>query len=274
MFHDIKLQTKFNRDGFVLVDFMPQANIEELKKFFLESNHDLEYGFYTSIWSYNEKHRKAVNSFITNQTLKFANKFLKHYEPVFANYMVKKAQNQSSLGYHQDWTFSLEGQAPAVNIWFPLTQITDNNGTLKVIPGTHNLNIPIRARNHPSPLEKLDKKILDKHAIALKPNLGQAIIFHEKLVHGSENNHSDKLRLAASMVMSSKYSSLVHILRRNDKLLLKKVSPHFFTDYGLFSDLSAVNGFKPIDDNNVKGIERHFKFNRWKYTINKLLSPN
>jgi hypothetical protein len=270
-FKNIKLQEAFDRDGYVIVDLIDENTIQRLYDYFLELNHDLGFDFYTSIWSDDKGYRKKVNEFVTAQVFEKTQEYLNKYKPVFANYMVKKPKEHSALGFHQDWTFTLEGESPAMNFWFPLSSVNKENGSLKVIPGSHKLAIPIRARNFPSPLERLSKRLLEKNAIVLSPKLGQAVVFHEKLIHSSAANKSDKLRLAASIVLTSEESTLTHIIYRDGKLLSSMIHPDLFTEYGLFDDLKEQN-FTPIIDNNTKYVYLDFMLKNWMYKLAKTFS--
>lgn len=271
-FTDIQLQKTFDREGYVIVDLLSQQDIQSLNNFFSELGHDLDFGFFTSIWSKDKTYREQVNDFIIAKIFPKAQKLLLSYHPVFANYMVKKANKNSALGYHQDWSFSLKNENPAMNFWFPLSDVNQENGTLKIIPGSHQLDLPIRARNYPSPLEKIETSKLDKHAIALKPNLGQAVIFHEKIIHGSSANKSNKTRLAGSLVVASNASTLVHMVHQNEQLFCKKITPKFFTEFGLFDEIIAAVGDQAIKDTNTQHIERAFNRNRMKYELFKLFN--
>jgi phytanoyl-CoA hydroxylase len=100
--------------------------------------------------------------------------------------------------WHQDLVFLDQKAAntPMLNLWIPLVGITNSNGCLEVIPGSHLEGLKPHLGRIPG-----DKKIhvADRHlpkrcVVTCLIERGDLIMFHPKLIHRSQPNRSQKLR--------------------------------------------------------------------------------
>jgi len=101
----------------------------------------------------------------------------------------------SILPFHQDVSenWPMTGK-PKFTLWLALTEATKKNGCLKVIEGSHKYGIIGDGNN------LLDKKLIKKFVkkenikfLELKP--GEAIIFSNYTLHGSDKNKTKKNRI-------------------------------------------------------------------------------
>ena len=267
-FKDPLQHTIFEKQGYVRIPALNEKQIQEILQFFNDLDQDENFSFYTSIWSNNPEHRKQVNDFLVGKLFPVAQQFLNEIKPVFSNFMVKKPGADSSLGYHQDWTFSDQEHWPAINIWIPLQDVSKENGTLRLIPGSHRLNVPVRGRNIPSPLEQLDKKWLEQHAISLEVKAGEAVCFHEKLIHGSGPNYSDQTRPAVSLVVMPQQADLIHYAQSGDQIVKLHIQADFFVNFGLFDALDPSNFLHDYTSFEVRHFPVKFLYNRFMWRLN------
>jgi len=101
--------------------------------------------------------------------------------------------------WHRDYWFSFLSENSIV-IWFPLGEVDQQMGLLKVIPGSHKIeNIPFRERDSSEPYEPIED--YDKHPGAIDVNCGidQMLIFSQKLLHKSGVNRSQKIRVSIQL---------------------------------------------------------------------------
>jgi hypothetical protein len=266
-FKDEKLSNHFNKYGYVVIkDFVDLKDCEIIENYFTDTEGEagINLNFYTTIWSENRNHRVNVNKFLINILYPKAKLYLKSYSPVFSNFMVKKSGENSSLGFHQDWTFSDDFQYPILNLWVSLTDLTNENGPLKIIPKSHKLKTPIRARNFKSDLEEIPDFVLNCMSKKFLLKKGDAIFFHENLIHASGNNLSNKTRLAASLVLCHKSSNLVHYFYFENSLGKKYVDTNFFIENSLQEDFKNDNSFILQENINTKHLLMDLLINRFK----------
>ncbi len=110
----------------------------------------------------------------------------------------KSYKNSSILPFHQDvsndWNMSLK---PKFTIWMSLNGANKNNGCLKVINGSHRLGVI--NKGHLIDEKNIKLKGMNIEYIELKS--GEAILFDNHLVHGSDKNKTRKNRLAFTVCL-------------------------------------------------------------------------
>lgn len=241
VFYNPAFNSILKKEGFVVFPLLDENEIN----FLLEEHQKIEpvksEAFYTSIWHHDKNYRVKVNELISSIIPQKLSNVLIDYKPVFANFMVKKAQEKSLLDYHQDWTFVDEIEFIAVNVWIPLVDTNANNGALHVIRGSHRFNIPYRGRNIEGPYWHISNFIRKYFTKMLEVKKGHAVIFDERLIHGSFDNHSLNNRLAVSNVMVPKEAPILHFFKSEtgDTIQKMKVEPDFFTRYALNDDITG-----------------------------------
>lgn len=106
---------------------------------------------------------------------------------------------------HQDF-FYLPGSLNSVVLWIPLQNTLVSNGTIKVIPGSHQNNHLMAHSAKDAKKNKLSKKYSEKDFKNISVKQGQAILFSSFLIHKSGQNSSKKMRMAFQI----RYNDLLH----------------------------------------------------------------
>lgn len=248
VFYDEQYNVHLQKNGYIVVPLLDEDEVNFLLSEHKKIEPNKEEAFYTSIWHNDENYRKKVNELISSILPIKLSSILIHYKPVFANFMVKKAQEKSFLDFHQDWTFVDEKKFVALNVWIPLVDTNKNNGALQVIKGSHHFDIPFRGRNIEGSYWHLSKYIRIFFAQLLDVPKGHAVIFDERLIHGSFDNTSQEDRLAVSNVMIPQEATLFHYFKTEKGNTIQKfqVEPEFFTRYALNDDISSYSAPEKI----------------------------
>lgn len=118
------------------------------------------------------------------------------------NFWYKEPRNEKYIPWHQDYHYW--PMEPAINAtaWVTLGFSLEENGCLKVIPGTHTTYIEHVATDAQASRfdHKLDEKQYDvSKAISMEMSPGQICFFNERTVHGSAPNLSNIPRVAFSL---------------------------------------------------------------------------
>jgi len=109
--------------------------------------------------------------------------------------MLKPAQVGSKMPWHQDSNYWPIEPQELCSVWTALEPATAENGCMRVVPGSHKLDlIASRGKGGHGPLED-DQVNLDK-AVEVPMEPGSSLFFHSRLLHGSEPNRSDRSRRA------------------------------------------------------------------------------
>ncbi|MDB5282616.1 MAG: hypothetical protein JWO06_1691 [Bacteroidota bacterium] len=205
IFQDPALQEKFDKQGFVHVPFLTQTDIDDLLKIFWELHPDIKaQGFQSSSYSNDFKYKKECSDRITDIYKKHFERIFKNYRPFGSAFLFKQPDEYSELPIHQDWTIVDEEKFVALNIWVPLCDTDENNGTLFVLPGSqYGIVKAIRCPTLPMFFEG-SEQLMIQNSIPMKAKAGEAIILNQSIVHYSPPNKSDKIRIAiTSGVMSA-----------------------------------------------------------------------
>ncbi|MGB1009000.1 MAG: phytanoyl-CoA dioxygenase family protein [Thiolinea sp.] len=99
----------------------------------------------------------------------------------------------TTVKYHQDFAFEAHTNDDMVTVLFFIDDVTEDNGPLKVVPGSH--TGPIYEHWHHGIFtgavsETVDKEIREQ-AVPCFGKAGSACLMHTRVVHGSEPNLSD-----------------------------------------------------------------------------------
>ncbi len=111
----------------------------------------------------------------------------------------RAGEGKFAFPWHQDYPFNLMSR-PTLTIWAPLTPVTEEMGRLQLIPGSHRDYHPVRVEvdNRFVKFAELEDSVLDQQAVSLDMEPGDALLFHDLLIHRSGENHSDRARWTAN----------------------------------------------------------------------------
>lgn len=104
-----------------------------------------------------------------------------------AKVVFKNQETSFASPWHQDW-FYWEG-ATKTSIWIAMDDATVANGCLKVIPGSHKKLFPKKVVRENAFVNQIDAgDLADLRETTLQAKRGDAIFFHDHLVHASHPN--------------------------------------------------------------------------------------
>ena len=98
-------------------------------------------------------------------------------------FIVKPAHSRSAFSWHRD-AEGLCAAPPYVSLWIALDDVHEENGTLRVVPGSHAAPLP--------PPQPGDEEALASLALTLPA--GSAVCLHSEVLHCSADNLSDAPR--------------------------------------------------------------------------------
>lgn len=117
----------------------------------------------------------------------------------------RQGEGRNYFPWHQDYSYNLASR-PTVTAWAPLLEITAPMGPLTIVPGSHNFHhlVEVRESDRYAKLTNVDVDELEENAITVTPQVGEAVFFHELLLHRSGSNQSDRAR----WVLNARWASL------------------------------------------------------------------
>lgn len=256
IFKNDELQQQFDQNGFVKLSMLEKEEVDNLLNYYTNQEFDnkIEAGFHISLDNQNEDLVKEVGTKIKEVLAPKTTDLLDDCQIFTASYVIKEPGLQNIVPPHQDWTFVDESKFCSATVWTALVDVTEQNGALGVIPGSH--KVFNHKRSSPSPQSKSP---LADHVFTLFPfveviemKAGESLIFDNRLIHASPPNLSDQARIAVGIGITQKEAQLKHFYQNptSGKLEEYDVDQSFYTWFNnkrlsdLFDDGKSPEGLK------------------------------
>jgi ectoine hydroxylase-related dioxygenase (phytanoyl-CoA dioxygenase family) len=188
--HNAALQ----KQGYAVVPFLNAEEVKALTNFFYANHAQLPDGMYASSHAPDFSFRQKMNEEIKRVCKRAVDVTFQNATPLGATFMVKSKGENGSLHPHQDWNIVDETEYNSYNIWLPLVDVNEKNGTLLILPNSHTIYKNIRGLNIPSSFEKVEKEIW-QYLIPISMRAGEALVYDHRLLHASGVNKTDTPRL-------------------------------------------------------------------------------
>ena len=202
-----ELQQQLNDNGFVILDFLNQAEVDTLHQLYVIKHPQGVQGFYTSTFSKDTDYRKEVDKIIQEQMQRGLENYFFDYRVHCGSFIVKGNDEKSVLKMHQDMTLVDESIYTGINIWIPLVDLTKENGAIEVLPRSHRLFKTYRGASLPDIYNGIEESV-HKVMQPLYLKAGQAIIFDQSIIHYSPANKSNHTRPVINTFITHKNAGI------------------------------------------------------------------
>jgi hypothetical protein len=116
-----------------------------------------------------------------------------------STFIIKEARDTRFVSWHQDLTYWGLEPPDVVSVWLALSASTPESGCMRVIPGSHTLQLPHRdtfaERNILSRGQEVAIQVDERQAVDVVLAPGQMSLHHGRVIHGSAPNRSDDRRI-------------------------------------------------------------------------------
>lgn len=131
--------------------------------------------------------------------LDVAEQFLGSAIALFAShYISKPPRDGQPVLWHQDGSYWPLEPMEVTTLWLAVDDSTPENGCMRVIPGTHTLDLKgLQKREDVKSVlgSEIPPEYVDEsRAVDLVLRAGDVSVHHPNIIHGSEANHSDRRR--------------------------------------------------------------------------------
>lgn len=186
--------------GYVVAPFLSIEEISLLKDelaSLIPGNHK---EFYASTDIEDTGYRKKVNHAIKKAySAAHGKSLLNQYSYAYGSTIVKEIGIKSEVAMHADWSITNEEKFFPVTIWIPLVDTTYENGCMCVVNGSHLKTLQhrgVRLKEYYSDYYP----VLKEHSLTpISMKAGEALYYHNGLLHYSPPNLSDTKREAVLM---------------------------------------------------------------------------
>jgi len=195
---DETLEKKIQRDGYVVLDFLNPETVAALKTEYLAkfSPPTTSIGRFTPMEHSTPEAKRHIHNFILDRIRPGLNSYFKNYQTPIASYFTKYANSKGDLTWHTDASIMLNTHLePHYGIWCPLVDVTETNGALCVVEGSHKFSHVIFLDGLRWPYTSYSA-VFDKTKKILNLKAGQMVLFDLRLVHHSTPNDTDVDRIA------------------------------------------------------------------------------
>jgi ectoine hydroxylase-related dioxygenase (phytanoyl-CoA dioxygenase family) len=166
------------------------------------------------MYSDNGDYRRAVFESIAPLVRERIQGVLDRHTVCVANWVVKEAGSaDSTVQFHQDWSFVDETRWRSINLWFPLIDVDEENGCLQVVAGSHRVSTDHRSHADRCRFDDLSPVIRDTYLQSVPMKAGEGIFYDGALLHASQHNRSSRRRVAAGTVLVPENVSAIHAFR-------------------------------------------------------------
>jgi len=250
---DPELEAAFRRDGFVVVDFAPPEVISELLDAYERFDSGITSGYYPSLMSPDEDYKDKTHFKVVEELWPIFDSYIDGYEPMLGVFMVKHPGPDTEVAPHQDWIVADESERPTMNVWMPLTPVDERTGQMRVLPGSHRWLEGLRGSpTFPTQWEAEYERVRDELMVTVPLEVGQAMIYDIRLLHGTPPNLSEHTRVVTSLYAVPQGIPSVHYHRDEDGTVRGYTVPRNFCATFMIGDVPQGELFTEIPDYSIE----------------------
>lgn len=216
------------QQGYTIIDdFIDDATATLLSDFFYQHNAQTTSTFYATSHHDDFSFRLKMSDYILSHINPKFEQLFQDLELLGSSYLLKKPGANGSLAPHQDWNIVDERFYNSYNIWIPLVDVNEGNGTIEVIPNSHLWHSTFRGASFASPYQKVEQSL----AAYLKPlniKKGAALIYDHRLLHASSDNTSTDDRLVVVAGIKPKAAPAYYFRRKRNIMELYHLTDNFY----------------------------------------------
>lgn len=250
--------------GFVVVDVLDQSHVEDLRMMADRLFTDEPVGFHASNMCNDHEYRRAIFDEASGPIGTRVESLFADYEACTAALMLKFPGEGSGFLTHQDWALVDEDHYRSVNVWCPLVDSDEHNGTLRVLPRSHRHLAAVRCDpGFPAGYEAPGWDLPPHDLVPIRVAAGQALVFDHRLLHASGPNLSSEPRPAFTLAMKPRSAAFLHWHLDDPDgrtLSVYSIDPDFMVDFeiGQVPDYPLVRKevFRPDDLTTEELVQR------------------
>lgn len=265
IFLDKELQKEFDLNGFVKINFLTLEQIQVLKDGYFQNVDATPLGFSSTSFIKDNIKRKFISDSIQECIQDSVDTYFTNYVSLGASFLSKTNGIDGVMHPHQDWTIVDENHFDSMTIWMPLQDVDEENGALRVLPGSHKFSSQFRGPTLVDPYKDIHNLILED-SVLVPLKVGQALVFSHALLHASSPNHKETTRIAATFGMIPNKAKLV-FYHSPEELVLEK----YEVDYDFFQTYNTNIGVQPKGLSPVSVLKyKPLVYSKEDYSIQKL----
>ena len=218
-------------EGWVVVDLLDPERVRRLHDVWSEHHAEPGATWESDFYTKDPESKRRIHRSITEATQSALDGHLAGHETLLGVFVTNWPGSDGGLTLHHHSTVVDPSEGGSLVVWCAVSETTEANGTLHLVPRSHLLQAGIRPERTTSWHEEHEQRILDSHLVSVPLRPGQAIVFDNQLLHCSLPNETGSPRIAtASIVVPRGASARYHEVREDGLLAAYRLTSEFFID--------------------------------------------
>ena len=238
VFKDSALQRRYEELGYVSFPLLDGNAVREIADAYaalaIEDHYGI--GYRVSLYTSALDTRRRARELLIEKAFPALDAWLVNRNPYMATYLVKEAGGRW-IPAHQDWSHCDESLDDSVMCWVPLCDVDEHNGGLGFINGSHRYFDYLRAFPYTvarTPVDCHGQRLLAYLNFA-EMRAGDAVVFNNRVIHGSLPNASAATRTAFSFALHPNGEPLLAYYLKPGagakRLLQYQATPDLYLEY-------------------------------------------
>lgn len=215
-----KNNNDIQKDGYTIIkNVVSNAQLQFLEDTYHQLTKFTEYTIEEKFQNSGRFRSPEIRNFVMDNIGKFSKEFLPsvfdkdiYDENTTGAFQIKPPSKVSELNPHQDAPVIDETKENGLFVWIPLCDITEINGAVLVLPGSHLWQNHQRSLNVSWVFEK-HTKLLWKYMQPIYMNRGDILVWDTAMIHASLPNISNEIRVAITTTLLPKNFKMVEYFK-------------------------------------------------------------
>lgn len=216
IFKNPEQQRAFDEKGYVILPLFQEMQVQALLDLYQSTiPQEQVSGLYESSRNNSAEVNHRINQALFQAFETAGSDVFQSHKIYGGTFMVKSWKDSEVLPLHQDWSIVEEEQFHTLFVWCPLIDISPRNGGLFVVDGSHRYFGALRSGTYPSNRYVLPPE-LHEHVRDISLKAGEAILYSDRLFHGSHANNSQEDRIVATAQVMDAAAQLVYFHKADE----------------------------------------------------------
>lgn len=221
-------QNKYTEEGYLHLPFLNDKQLEQIDEIigrFITIPDEVDFVISNMSLSGDKLHE--MNDAINKVIQPSIDALVENYAILFSVVASKNSTAQSKIKFHTDRCYVDESKYTPFNLWIPLCDLSQENGSFGVFPGSHHFTFTWRGiNNFEYYMTPEINRYMEQNCIKfINAKRGDVVFYQPGLIHGSLENKSGKVRHALITTLMPPTGELIYCYQHHHWAnFLKKIS--------------------------------------------------
>lgn len=241
---------RLREEGWTVVDLLGPDDRAALLDLWREHHTEPAAAWESDFYSKGPRAKRRIHGFIREAVQPALDDHVREHDILLGVYVTNWPGPDGGLTLHHHSTIVDARESGSLVVWCALTEATEANGTLHVVPRSHLLQRGVRPERTRSWHEDHTERLLSSHLVPVPLEPGQAIVFDNQMLHCSFANRTPEPRIAAAMLVVPRSATpRYHEVGDDGRVTAYRLNSDFFIENDPGSLVWArPDGLEPISN--------------------------